>query len=522
MTEQSPPRDLLTDSPGGGPTLRDLLYVLFKHQRQMLLICISALVIAVAYLLIAKPEFKAEASVLIKLGKDELAGIETIPREQNNFLLQQRGQIINNEIEILRSPGMAWRVAPLAKARKQQMADGAYAAASPFQRRIIETRRSAQKLLNDVKDGIKEVLITVGISRRVTDEQAFAIELAKKISVDAVEETEVVRITFAADNADYAAFVANAYLDEYLRTRILVHADERSEQFYEEQIASLQDKLQSTERQIAAFQQTHGITKLDLQKDLLVREIAELEKQFFQVNLALREIGVRRREVAQAATGKPGVVPTPPGGSSANFSSLDEAYFRLAADQAQLGARFDPQAREVVDVVEQQAKLRQEKAQGIGRGLADDTAVRQTARVGIESRMAELKKSLQQLNDATAELTDMERQRELLRSSYLVYAKQTEQLRLSFDLNRAQITSVKTLGRAFPPILPASPKRPLVLALALATGLLLSFAWAVLSEFFNHTFRNARDVEAQLDIPMLASLSWDPFLVKKSGSNEKT
>lgn len=507
--------DLLSSPREGNVTMRDLLTVLFKHGRHMLLICATALLVAAGYLLLAEPVYVAHASVLIKLGKDELSAIETIPREQNNFLLQQRGQIINNEIEILRSEGLAWRVAPIARQKKDDMAAQAYAAAGPIRRQLMDARRAVKDAIEPVRDVVKETLVMLGISRRVTEEQAFAIELARNIDIEAIEETEVVRIGFSTDNAEYAAFVANAYLDEYYRTRVKVHSDERSEQFYEEQIRLLQGQLQRVESDIASFLQARGITNLELQKDLLVREIADLEKQFFQVDLALRETSVRRRGVQQAATGQSGVVPTPPAGSGANYNSLDEAYFKLAAEQAQLGARFDPSAREVTDVNEQQAKLRHEKAAGVGRSLAGDAAVRMTERARIENRLRELKADLETLNDATTPLADLKRNRDLLSASYLAYAKQTEQLRLSFDLNRAEITSVKTLTRAFPPILPAAPKRPLVLALALAAALFLSFAWAVLAEFFNHTFRDERDVEAQLGLPTLASLGWDPHLVQR-------
>ena len=485
-------------------TLRDLLYVWFKYQRSMVLIIAIAMAGAGLFLLVAKPTYKAEASVLVKLGKDELAAIEAIPREQNNFVLQQRGQIINNEIEILRSDALLRAVAPIALARQEE--EEALALKASAVKRALASMKSS---LKPIKDFLREQ----GLGSSMTREQAFVMDLAKGLKIEAVEETEVIRLTYSDSDAERSAFLANMFLDTYHRLRSEVHGNEQTELFYEEQLERLGSRLKEIEGQITAFQKQHGITNLDLQKELLVREISDLERQDFRTKMDIAESQIRFKEITRSATAKGGSVPSAPSRSGANYAQLDDAYFKLAADTARLETRYAPTAREIEDVEEQKSRLKLEKSLSVGRAIEGDLAVQQADQGATKTRLSQLKADLARLNEITFTLADMERSREALRSTYLTYQKKVEELRVSADLNRNQITSVKTVSRAYPPILPASPKKWLVLALALVVGLFFSFAYAVISEFFNHTFRHDQDVSDQLGLPTLASLGWDSRLI---------
>jgi uncharacterized protein involved in exopolysaccharide biosynthesis len=488
-------------------TLRDLLYVIFKNQRSVLIILAVALTGAGAYLLFADPTYKAEASVLIKLGKDEMSAIESIPREQSNYLLQQRGQIINNEIEILRSPAIVHAVAPSVQARID--ADAEAAAQRSWIKRTV---RDIKRAIVPIKNDIKEALYSIGIGSNLTREQEFLIALAKRLKIEAVEEAEVIRLIYADENPERAAFIANAFLDSYLMIRLNVHGNDQSGKFYGGQIETLHSNLLATENQITRFMKDNNITNLALQKDLLVHEISELEKSQFQVERSIAESRLRKQEVLRAAKDRAGVVPATSNRTSANYSAIDEAYFKLANDLAKLETEYNSDAREVTDVAEQQMRLKTEKSVSVGRTIDGDLAVQIKGYSANDERLNHLKSDLARLNAATFTLAELEGTRDTLRTSYQLYRKKAEEFRVSTDLDRNQITSVKTLTRAYPPLLPASPKPLLVFGLAFVISLFLSFAYVVIAEFFNHTFRDDRDVSEHLGLPTLGSVKFDPTL----------
>lgn len=498
-----------TSEARSGASMRDLLYVLFSNQRRIAIIVVVAMAVSALYLLVAKPVYVAEASILVKLGKDEMTAIETLPREQSNFLLQQRGQIINNEIEILRSEALIRAVAPQIQAHIDANTQQA--------RRRSWLKRSVHQLrlrFKPVGEYFRDVFGQAGLGPFLSSEQAFLIHLAKQLEIEAVEETEVIYLNYKDDDPEIAAFTANALLDAYHRLRQQVHGNDHSEKFYEDQLNRLHDQIEKTEHRTAAFMKENNITQLDLQKELLVREISELERTRFHNARRIDENMLRSRGVALAAHDSSGVVPDTPTRAGANYAALDDAYFRLTTDLARLETQYDGSAREVTDIVEQQLRLKAEKSIGVGRMLSGDLAVEQSGYLASGSRLRKLRAELNSLNASTFTLAELEGTRKTLRNNYQLYRKKADELRISSDLDRSQISSVATISRAYPPPLPRSPKAWLVFSLALVLSLFLAFASALIAEFFNQTLRNAEDIALHLGLPTLASIPYDPTLVR--------
>ena len=98
-------------------SLRDILNVLFQHQKGMMIVFGSCVVMAVLYVLLAPPVYIAESKVLVKMGREQLAALELNDSATPNVVIQQREQNINNEIEILQDPSLSAEVFPLLKQR---------------------------------------------------------------------------------------------------------------------------------------------------------------------------------------------------------------------------------------------------------------------------------------------------------------------------------------------------------------------------------------------------------------------
>ncbi len=81
-----------------------------------------------------------------------------------------------------------------------------------------------------------------------------------------------------------------------------------------------------------------------------------------------------------------------------------------------------------------------------------------------------------------------------------------EDFRISAALSKQRLTSVKILGPALPPEKPAKPWVTVIMVLAAFLGIFLGFAYATVSEYFDHGLRDKEDVESALGVPVLASI----------------
>ncbi len=86
------------------------------------------------------------------------------------------------------------------------------------------------------------------------------------------------------------------------------------------------------------------------------------------------------------------------------------------------------------------------------------------------------------------------------------YKKKGEELRVSDLLSTQKISGVRVVSEAKAPVEPVGPRRGLILALAALIGLFLGIGYSALAEYFNHTFRDERDVERMLGARVLMTV----------------
>ncbi|MBD3368545.1 MAG: hypothetical protein GF405_10325, partial [Candidatus Eisenbacteria bacterium] len=156
---------------GGSALVREIVYVIFK--RKLFLIALTLLaVILIAYGIFTDvPRYQATAAVMIR----RLPQAYTMPAESRAVL--RRGEVINSEIEIIRSAAVAGRVADML----------------------------------DVEPGRQRAL--------------FVERLQRQVRARTQPESNVIEISYTHVDPERAALVANAVLDAYLEVRKTVNFD---------------------------------------------------------------------------------------------------------------------------------------------------------------------------------------------------------------------------------------------------------------------------------------------------------
>jgi uncharacterized protein involved in exopolysaccharide biosynthesis len=126
-----------------------------------------------------------------------------------------------------------------------------------------------------------------------------------------------------------------------------------------------------------------------------------------------------------------------------------------------------------------------------------------TLRQAISSQYAERKavaksieQRLQTLNASELGLEVIERDRAVISQNYQSYAKRREETRVSEALDVRRVSNIAVLAQADQPIEPVSPRKVLIVGLALPFGLLAGLALALLLEYLNQTIRDERDLSS--------------------------
>ena len=474
-------------------TLRDFFYVFFKSIKLILFVFITAVVGSVLYCLFASPIYQAETNILVKMGKESISALQDLSEPKYNVLFQERTQNINNEIAIIKGEFLASIVAPKLKEKFKS----------------IHYVRSA---LTTVLDTIRDILYTpfyfLGLAHRISPDERQGLTFRKALDVEYLEETDLLKLTFDWDEPEFASFAVNTYAEEYVSQHINVYDKKQSYGFYIDQIKLYERKLNDIEDELEEFRKAGGISNISLQKDLLLRDITDLEIKYNNALIKYEGARVKYQKVKEMYA-TPGVwLETPDIGTDvtdkqAYLRNLDASYFHFKIQRNRLLRDYKSASREVKGVDRQLHALREQKAQSLLNILTLEMRTSASEKAILEQELSNKRKRLSDINALTLRLEQLERTRTIVETNYLLYKKKAEELRISDDLDKRKITSVKIINPGTPPLKPIHPRKGLIIGMAAFLGLFISFGLSFIVEFFNHTFTDDREVSAFLDLPLL-------------------
>ena len=489
-------------------SLRDLLYVLCRDRWKIAAAALSALAVAGAWLFfLADTVYVAESRVLVRIGREKLTGIETLNRDNANFLFQERGQDINNTIEMLRDPQFIYPVLA-------ELAKGVGSEPAPPEGWFRRFKYEAKQVVRAVMDVATAPLYWLGFRTRLAPEEAMAQVLRGAMRADGMEDTDVIRVTFAWTDPEFAAKAANTVVNALLSRQVQIYGSDAPGRFYTTQLAEQGGKVRVAEDKLEAFRASHAITNLPLQKELLLREVTDAETRRNEVDLRLAEhralegwLQAESRLVASSgdAAGWP-TTPEVRGKPVLDLSTLDKQYFELLARRTQQAATHLPGSPELQQLSQRMAALRRQKLEVIASHTRTALQIDGREHASVTALLDDKRARLARLNAASVDHAELERARQTAEQSLLAFSRKTEELRVAELLNEQKISGLRVMSEARPPVSPAAPRKTLVLGLALLIGLLLGLAYSALLEYFDHSFRGADDVQGVLGLKLLMTV----------------
>lgn len=472
-------------------TLEDVLRTFFRHKNRVLLVMLLSTAVTAVWLAFEQPVYVAETRLLMRVGKEKLSGIESLAKDSYNIMFQERGQDIHNGIEVLKDPRLAYAVYERLRPVMQPPV--------PPKSGVARIKYEVKHAFANVKHWMARPLYWVGLKTELSPDEEAVLALRQALQIRAVEDSDVILLAFAWTDPQFAAMAVNAFSKEFLAKYIRVDENDRSEGFYREQIDLNQKSLTEAEAALAKFRSTYGITNLPLQKELLLRESLETEARLNEATMRVQEYKAMREGVtSDQATG--GWIQTPEERQHpvADLSTLDKQYYDLVARRNQLAATMGEGHPELREIGPRMAQLRRSKAQNLLAAIGQKLNAAAQERATLNAQLHDKRARLAVLDEQTAQMGELERARTAAENNFITYKKKGEELRVSDQLSTEKIGGARLVSEAKAPVQPAGPKRGLMLGLAALIGLFLGLGFSAIAEYFNHTFRDEKDVEGRL------------------------
>lgn len=364
---------------------------------------------------------------------------------------------------------------------------------------------------------------------------ALSEALIRDLKVKAIPTTNILELRYADKDAKKAAKMLNALSQAMIEKNIknIKSEAKKVREFLEnKEVPKARRRLQLAEVAENRYRQKSGIVSFDEQSRSLVESLATLEQQertFASQLQAVRSREASLRQITQAGSVKNAYATV--------RSGQDEELRKLRANLAEIEQKII-QARTtmtddhptVVQLIQQRDGVSSLYQQELGRvssasqsapggdvagdqisqELTSQLVNTEVERVALENRLgavraerANLQTRLAQLPIKQQPLTKLTREREEAAQSLKILQRTLEEARIT---EAQKVENLRVVEEAKPPLLPTSPKPPLVLVLATAFGTILTTGVILLLEVMDNKLRDPLEAEELAQLPLLGVL----------------
>jgi len=471
------------------PTARDLVAVLFRQRRLILTLFIGIVILAFFSGMWSK---KYEAHMKILVLRQRMDALVTAqPSAPAQTLPEVTEEDLNSEVELLRSDDLL---------RKVVLATG--------------LQQQSHSMFGTVNSN-------VAIARAVN-------ALDKNLTIAPVPKTNVIAVSYRANDPRLAATVLNAIEVAYLEKHQEVHRPSGEFQFFDQQTERFRQGLEQSQARLAAFTEKNGVVSAHIERDLVLQRVADFEANAHEAEAEAADTSQRIWSLRAQLNGMQPRLTTEirTGENLQLMQQLKSTLLNLQLKRTELLTKFDPSYRLVQEIDKQiadaEAAISQEEKHPPQEKTTDQDPTYQMLRSelakaeeqlsGLNARAAASRVAADEYHVASLSLEregiqqeDLERTEKTEEDNYLLYSNKREEARISDALDHRGILNVAIAEKPLVPSLPVqSPTKSAEITLLMA--LFVSMGAGFIGDYMSPSFRTPSEIVGYLDVPVLASL----------------
>jgi len=480
-------------------TLRDTARLFFQHLR--LIAASFSLVLAgtLAYVLIAPRMYEAEAKILVK--RERADPVVTPENNAAPTLAQAVGvseEDVNSEVELLQSRDLLESVVIRSGLDRQPAG-------------------LVGRIVDRVFPGLDNPTFRVPRAVHL---------LEKRLKVEAMGKTNLIKITYASRDPRLAATVLQNLTHLYLAKHLEVHRPPGTFTFFQDETNHYWDALQTAEQNLEQFNHAHNTVSAQMEKSATEQKLADFEAGLHQILTTKAATEGRVQTLLAQMQSTPSRLTTQVRTNSLLLEQLKSTLLNLELKRTDMTGKYAPSYPPVRDLEAQIAETKVAIANEESSPVHDDTTDQNPTYQWMTDELAKARTDLTSLHDQEVateqqirayrsellgldatdlEQQDLQRAAKVQESNYLLYQNKREEARISDALDQKHIVNVAIAEAAIVPALPSDLGPVALFAIGVVAGGFISFGIAIGAERLSTSLPTPEDIRRVLDIPVLAS-----------------
>ncbi|HYC48846.1 MAG TPA: polysaccharide biosynthesis tyrosine autokinase [Burkholderiales bacterium] len=440
----------------------------------------AAAAVAVSYV---TPIYRATVTLMIEQNKAKLVSIEEVYSGSS-----PNREHYQTQAELLRSPALASKVIERLRLTSHPEFDPRQKKPAPWLEFLPDS------VAPDETGWTEEALNAAVLS-----------SFLRRITIDPVRLTQLVKVGFDATDPELAARIANAIAETYIEADIEVRSRmrQRATDWLAERLADLKGNLESSERSLQQYREreslpdTKGLAQSGVvrQMEVLSSALNEATERRIEAEANYRQIKEQRGNAASL----PVVL------RDSSIGRLRDLEAQAQRRVAELAQRYGPEHPRLAQARAELARARENTREGIDNVMSSFAREYQVALANERAAaraVAAAKGSIQQINRKEFQLEALEQDLDTNRQIYEKFMNRYRETRAATDTESSVVARV--IDPAVQPTVPYKPRKREIVAGGFIAGLLLAAIGALLLERMNSTVKTGDEVEEKLGLPAFA------------------
>jgi len=473
--------------------------------RKWSILALTLLVAAITSVLVLRmaPVYRSSATLLIETDTTKLVPIG----DGSGGIGAYYREYYQTQAEVLKSHEVAQRVVAKLKLVENPEFDPRQNKPRMLETWIGQLSPAVKEFFWPPASVLDQALVEGEVFKRYTE----------RLTIEPVRQTQLIKVSFDANDPSLAAAVANATAQAYIQSDLDARStvNQNAGQQINDRLAELKANLNASEKALQAYRDREGM--LDNKSTVLggtARQLDALTQKLVDARVRLSEAEEAYHQVkAGEATNYesvPAVVKSPSVQRAKEVEA--EAEKKLAEISQRYGSEHPKYVAASSDLTAARANTRRQIQNLVASVVKEYEAARATEKT-IQDALGQSKATIQSLNRKEIQLGMLEQDAATNRQLYQAFLSRFKETSAT---RNAQTATARVVDTAVPALLPIRPAKTRTVMIATAVSLLLGVLGAVLLYRLRDTVRTTDDVESKLQRPLLAAL---PILPRRTSKN---
>jgi succinoglycan biosynthesis transport protein ExoP len=369
-----------------------------------------------------------------------------------------------------------------------------------------------QKWKSDILHFISVLFTPSNPSKDPTEgnkETAFINQFLKKLKIEPIRNSRLVKIHFDSNNPDLSSQVSNAlaaaYIQQNLESRFT--ATQQAKEWLTGQLEDLKAKVERADEALQAFGSKHNIISLDEKENVTMQRLTNLNETLTKAESErMAKEALYRQTKDRNSDFLPSIL------ENKLIMDLKQAYIQLEAQYMKLSETYKPQYPEMVRTRQQmntiQKRIDGELAKIVAAIRSDyESSLRNEAL--IRQAFEEQKARVVEMNDKAIQYNILKREADTNKELYKGLLQRMKEAGVSAGI---MASNIQVVDQAELPTRPYRPDKQLNILLAVVVGLFLGVGIAFFLEYLDNTVKTPEDVEQLIRLPsfgMVPEISYE-------------